>query len=303
MTGGHDPDAYVELGSFTKVLTGTVLDVLVGTHVVSLDDPVERWLSAAPGTGVTLRHLADHTSGLPRLPPDTGLFNPYRDFTQARLNELVGRLDSLLTTRPGEREEYSNLGYAVLGAALTSAADRSYEELVNDHVLAPLGLPAVTVTARPPMDQRLLASSWFGRPSKPWDLTGAILPAGGMWASTRTAARLLTGLVVDKTLGEPALTWRRVGERPLTYHNGATRKSRIFAGAIHDGRWVVVHRLSGSIKGTDRAGIDELRAAAKGVDEAAPAGDPCQAGPGAIGLRGQVLQPQLIGSSTRAGRT
>ncbi|MEV6588246.1 serine hydrolase domain-containing protein [Streptomyces acidicola] len=263
VTGGHDPDAYVELGSFTKILTGTILEVLVEKGVVSLDDPVERWLSSVAGTGVNLRHLADHTSGLPRLPPDTGLFNPYRDFTQTRLNELLGRLDSLVTTSPGEREEYSNLGYAVLGAALTSATGRSYEELVGEHVLAPFGLPADAVTARPPADKRLLASSRLGRPLKPWDLTGAILPAGGMWASTRTAARLLTGLVVDKTLGEPALTWRRVGDRPLTYHNGATRKSRIFAGAVPDGRWVVVHRLSGSIKSTDQAGIDELRAAAE----------------------------------------
>ncbi|SER00351.1 D-alanyl-D-alanine-carboxypeptidase / D-alanyl-D-alanine-endopeptidase [Streptomyces sp. yr375] len=274
MTGGHDPDAYVELGSFTKVLTGTVLEVLAARRVVSLDDPVERWLSAAAGTGVTLRHLADHTFGLPRLPPDSGLFNPYRDFTRARLDELVGRLDSLVTARPGEREEYSNLGYAVLGAALTAAAGGSYEELVVDHVLAPLGLTARAVTAVPPMDQRLLASSRLGRPSKPWDLTGAILPAGGMWATTRTAARLLTGLVVDKTLGEPALTWRRVGdgERPLTYHNGATRKSRIFAGAVSDGRWVVVHRLSGSVKATDRAGVDELRAAAESSSALGSAG-------------------------------
>ena len=263
VTGGHDPDAYVELGSFTKVLTGTVLAVLAEKRVVSLDDPVERWLSAPAGTGVTLRHLADHTSGLPRLPPDTGLFNPYRDFTQTQLEQFVGRLDSLVTASPGEREEYSNFGYAVLGAALMSAAGQDYEELVGDHVLVPLGLPAAAVTARPPADQRLLASSWFGRPVKPWDLTGAILPAGGMWASTRTAARLLTGLLVDKTLGEPALTWRRVGDLPLTYHNGATRKSRVFAGALPDGRWVVVHRLSGSIKDTDAAGVGELRAFAQ----------------------------------------
>lgn len=263
-TGGHDPDAYVELGSFTKVLTGTVLKVLAEKGVVSLDAPVERWLSAPAGTGVTLRHLADHTSGLPRLPPDTGLFNPYKDFTQTRLDEFVGRLDSLVTASPGEREEYSNLGYAVLGAALVSATGRSYQELVDDHVLAPLGLPASAVTARPPRDQCLLASSRLGRSLKPWDLTGAILPAGGMWASTHTAARLLTGLLVDKILGEPALTWRRVGDLPLTCHNGATRKSRIFAGAVPDGRWVVVHRLFGSTKATDKAGIDELRAAGRG---------------------------------------
>jgi D-alanyl-D-alanine-carboxypeptidase/D-alanyl-D-alanine-endopeptidase len=263
VTGRHDPDAYVELGSVTKVLTGTILKSLVARRVLSFDDPVERWLDATPGTGITLGSLADHKSGLPRLPPDTGLLNPYKDFTRERLHQLTGQLDSLVTAPPGEREEYSNFGYAVLGEALIAATGQTYEDLVAEHVLTPLGLPSQAMTVNPPADRRLLATNWVGRTVAPWDMTGAILPAGGMWASTRTVSLLLTGLLIDRKLGDPAPSWRRIGNPPLplTYHNGGTRKSTVFAGALPDGRWVVVHRLSGDVKAIDRAGVAELHAA------------------------------------------
>jgi len=39
---------------------------------LSLDDPLESFLPAPEGTGITLRRLAEHTSGLPRLPPGIG---------------------------------------------------------------------------------------------------------------------------------------------------------------------------------------------------------------------------------------
>ncbi|MFF0287520.1 serine hydrolase [Streptomyces sp. NPDC005262] len=66
---GHDPAAFVEIGSLTKVLTGTVLVRMARAGLLGLDDPVEQWLPTSPGSGITLRHLTDHTSGLPRLPP------------------------------------------------------------------------------------------------------------------------------------------------------------------------------------------------------------------------------------------
>ncbi|NUK08970.1 beta-lactamase family protein [Streptomyces lunaelactis] len=261
-TGGHDPDKYAEVGSFTKVITGTILEQLAREGVLTVDDPVERWLDIPAGSGITLQHLAEHTSGLPRVPPGTTNINPYKRFSDDRLRVLLtAGLDRLTTAPAGEREEYSNFGYAVLGAALTAASSQEYSDLVATHVLSPLGLPPEAMTAHPPEHRRSLASGWFGRSVKPWDMTGAILPAGGLWATPRTVARVLTGLVLDRTLGEPSLSWQRTGPLPLMWHNGGTRRSTIFAGAVPDGRWIVVHRLHGSVEETDRVGLGHLRAA------------------------------------------
>ncbi|WP_230195364.1 serine hydrolase domain-containing protein [Streptomyces coriariae] len=261
VTGAHDPDKYVEVGSFTKVITGTILQQLAGQGVLTPDDPVERWLGAPPGTGITLRHLAEHTSGLPRLPPGTSRRDPYRTFTDDRLRELLAGLDLLTVAPAGQRQEYSNLGYAVLGAALAAASGQEYEELVAGLVLSPLGLPPHAMSATPPQHSRLLPTRWFGRTVKPWTMTGAVLPAGGLWATPRTLARVLTALVLDRSLGDPGLGWQRTGPLPVVWHNGATGTASVFAGAVPDGRWTVVHRLSGDSDVTDHAGLDYLRTA------------------------------------------
>ncbi|MEV5877899.1 serine hydrolase domain-containing protein [Streptomyces sp. NPDC052101] len=252
---GHGVDRFVEIGSFTKVLTGTALMRMAAAGLLDVDDPVERWLPATPRTGITLRHLAEHTSGLPRLPPLTNGRDPYAAFDACALRRLLGRLDRVAVRSPGQQEEYSNLGYAVLGAALVAAAGVAYEELLAEHVLRPLDVHEVT--ARPDTGRRLLAPGLLGGERRPWTMGGAILPAGGLWATPRAVAELLVRLVIERRLGDPAPSWQRAGV--LHWHNGATRHASVFAGAMADGRWVVVHRLGGRSNRTDRMGIDLLR--------------------------------------------
>ncbi|MFE4872549.1 serine hydrolase domain-containing protein [Streptomyces sp. NPDC056682] len=254
---GHDLDAYVEIGSLTKPLTGTAMLGLAGGGRLELDAGVEEFLPVPPGTGITLRHLAEHTSGLPRLPPRLRRLDPYAGFDAQALDTVLRDLASLATRPPGLAEEYSNLGYAILGAALASAAGMPYEELLNRYVLAPLGI--AEVTSAPPADRRLTARGLFGRPRRPWTMDGAILPAGGLWATPRAAARLVTALLVERRLGEPAPSWQTAG--PLLWHNGATGDASVFTGAMPDGRWVLVHRLSGRSDETDELGIELLRQA------------------------------------------
>ena len=120
---GHSPDLFVQIGSLTKTLTATVLTALAGRGALSLDDPLESFLPAPEGTGITLRRLAEHTSGLPRLPPGIGGRDPYAAFGAQALDAVVRQLDTLVTAPAGTAEEYSNLGYALLGAALVAATD------------------------------------------------------------------------------------------------------------------------------------------------------------------------------------
>ncbi len=184
LTNGHAEDRFVEIGSLTKVLTGTALVRMESAGVLDADDPVERWLPAAPASGITLRHLMEHTSGLPRTPPGTrGLSrDPYLAFTPQSLSESLTGLDRLAVRPAGQREEYSNFGYAVLGAALASAAGQTYPELLRSHVLDPLGI-ADEVVVEPPAGRSLRARGRFGGRRSAWTMSGAILPAGGLWAT------------------------------------------------------------------------------------------------------------------------
>ncbi|MFE4647522.1 serine hydrolase domain-containing protein [Streptomyces sp. NPDC056707] len=254
---GHDPAAFVEIGSLTKVLTGTVLVRMVQAGLLGLDDAVEQWLPTPTGSGITLRNLADHTSGLPRLPPGLTGHDPYAAFDDDALQAVLGRLGEVAVRQPGQEAEYSNLGYAVLGAALVSAAGQPYEELVREHVLTPLGVDEVT--AHPPADRLLGARNLFGRERDRWTLDGPMLPAGGLWATPRALATVVTELLLERALGEPAPSWQSAG--PLLWHNGATRDASAFTGVLpRTGNWVLVHRLGGSPDRTDKIGLGMLAA-------------------------------------------
>ncbi|MFE9348040.1 serine hydrolase domain-containing protein [Streptomyces olivaceus] len=258
---GHALDAYVQIGSLSKTLTATALAQLVSESLIQMDAPLEHLLPVPPGTGITLKHLAQHTSGLPRLPPNVKGRDPYAAFDAAALDNVLRSLDTLITTPSGDTDEYSNLGYAVLGAALTAAAGMPYEELVHRHVLAPLGI--TEISSAPPRERRLHSRGLFGRPRRPWTMDGAILPAGGFWATPRATADLVTALLVDRRLGEPALSWQRAGT--VLWHNGATGDASVFAGATQDGRWAMVHRLTGRADRTDELGVETLQQATPGT--------------------------------------
>jgi CubicO group peptidase (beta-lactamase class C family) len=72
-------------------MTGTLLASLAGDGLAGLDDEIGRWLAAGPNAGITLRQLATHTSGLPRLAPNHQAThdeaNPYARYTAALAEE------------------------------------------------------------------------------------------------------------------------------------------------------------------------------------------------------------------------
>lgn len=67
---GEHELARFEIGSITKVITGTVLARLVLDGVTSLDSQIGDWVDAGENGSITLEELATHTSGLPRLAPN-----------------------------------------------------------------------------------------------------------------------------------------------------------------------------------------------------------------------------------------
>ncbi|MFD3940832.1 hypothetical protein ACFWSF_37725 [Streptomyces sp. NPDC058611] len=99
-------------------------------------------------------------------------------------------------------------------------------------------------------------------------MTGAILPAGGLWATPRAVARLVPALLIDRKLGDPALSWQGAGR--LLWHNGATGDASIFTGALPDGNWVLVHRLSGQANRTDEMAVALLKQFASSPSDEQP---------------------------------
>ena len=164
----HPPDSgtIFEIGSITKVFTALLLAEMAHHGEVSLFDPVAKYLPKdvrAPersGRSITLKDLATHTSGLPRLPTNLAPknpANPYADYTVEQLYQFLSTYE--LTRDIGSRFEYSNIGGGLLGHVLARRANTNYEDLVHSRIGGPLGMNSTGITLMPKQKARLAAGA------------------------------------------------------------------------------------------------------------------------------------------------
>ncbi|CAN5794050.1 hypothetical protein BH11GEM1_BH11GEM1_28910 [soil metagenome] len=135
------------IGSITKPFTAVMLMQLVAAGRVQWSDPVERYLpevkqiaARPPGASpFSLLQLATMTAGLAREPDEAGPFwtGPVSTWEMQLLAALPHTNHISL---PGTEYSYSNIGYAILGAALGRVAGQPYVEWERSHVFKPLGM-------------------------------------------------------------------------------------------------------------------------------------------------------------------
>jgi serine-type D-Ala-D-Ala carboxypeptidase/endopeptidase len=209
-----------EIGSITKAFTGVLLADMVLRGEVSLDDPVAKHLPAGTrvpekdGVAITLRHLATHTSGLPRLPANLrpkDSSDPYADYDAARLTAFLS--GHQLVRAPGASYEYSNLGAGLLGYALATRAGMSYGELLLQRILRPLGMDETGVTETETMRRNLSsAHDMMGVPSAAWHFD--VLAGAGAIRSTLDDM-LRFGAAARDTLRGPLARAMALSQREL----------------------------------------------------------------------------------------
>jgi serine-type D-Ala-D-Ala carboxypeptidase/endopeptidase len=214
-SGGSDAkplsaDSVFEIGSITKVFTGTLLADMAQKGEVKLDVPAQTYAPAGmilPKRGgpdgkmkeITLANLSEQNSGLPRLPSNLqpkDASNPYADYTSAQLHAFLGGYQ--LQRDIGARFEYSNLGVGVLGAILANKAGKSYEVLVAERIAKPLGMTMTGVTLSPAMNHALAKGhDESGAVTANWDLP-ALAGAGALRSNMADMLKFL-----DANIGPP----------------------------------------------------------------------------------------------------
>ncbi len=198
------PETMFQIGSTTKSFTTTLLGMLLERGTLSLDDSITKHLppdvsvpASADRTPITVRHLASHTSGLPRQPPTLRRAHgdyPVLAFTHFELYQSLA--GATLSFPVGSRFDYSNFGFAVLGHVLERVTGLPYEVLVMREIFQPLGMRSSTVTIWPRFEKRLARPYYYNDQTgqledyTPWDLE-AMSPAGGISSSVFDLAKYL----------------------------------------------------------------------------------------------------------------
>lgn len=189
-----DPDLDLfRAGSVTELLTATAVMQLVEAGELDLDTDVAEYVDFTLNTSfdepVTLRHLLTHTAGYEEVIADLVL--PHG--TEPDLRAAVADAPPEQVYEPGTVPAYSNYGYALAGYVVERAVGVSYEEYVDENVLAPLGMDSSTTRQPLPDDPSLSLSHGYatddGRPQDFEIVAGA--PAGSLSTTATDMARFM----------------------------------------------------------------------------------------------------------------
>lgn len=136
-----EPDMIFRLGSITKQFTAVAVLMLAEQGKLSLQDEIGKYLPAFP-TGdkqVTIEHLLTHTSGIKSYTNMEEWLAMWRkDMTPQEIIDLSK--GKPLEFNPGERWNYNNTGYVMLGAIIEKVSGQTYEEFIKTHIFTPLGM-------------------------------------------------------------------------------------------------------------------------------------------------------------------
>ena len=132
----ENQESVFEIGSLTKVFTSTVLANLVVEGKLKLTDKINAYYPFLfkNKTTITFESLANHTSGLPRLPPNLDLSNaenPYKNYGVKELDTYLAH-QMILAKAENNTYDYSNLGAGLLGHTLGISQNKPFTKLVQD---------------------------------------------------------------------------------------------------------------------------------------------------------------------------
>ncbi|MBA2539942.1 MAG: beta-lactamase family protein [Deltaproteobacteria bacterium] len=266
------------LASITKTFTGMAIHMLAEKKLLSIGDPVTRFLpelnEVAPK--VTLKHLLMHTSGLPeyeKLLPQSDPKAPLKQIVDRDVLAMIKSQKPI--TEPGKRYRYNNTGYALLALVIERVSKLSYAEFLHRNIFTPVGMASSLVYAKDAkIPNRALGYSATDLrfTNTDQDRTTAVLGDGGVYSSAKDLALWIDALdhhkLIDaKRLAEATSAQVRTDTPGLSYglgwRVGEERGERV---AFHTGTtsgfknvllWVPSRRL-GVIVLTNRRQGDPL---------------------------------------------
>jgi CubicO group peptidase (beta-lactamase class C family) len=113
----NTPETKFRLGSITKSFTAIAVMQLHEKEKLNTSDYIGKYLPDFPnGDRITIHHLLTHTSGIAESDKEP------------------------LQSEPGERLNYSNFGYILLGRIVEKVSGKSYEEYLKENIFLPLNM-------------------------------------------------------------------------------------------------------------------------------------------------------------------
>ncbi|WP_088352170.1 serine hydrolase domain-containing protein [Bacillus cereus] len=161
------------IGSISKSLTALAIVKLIEDKKIKLEDSVQQHLpwfklkDSQISSSITIQHLLTHTSGINTY--EGLLISDKQSKSSTALKENVMRLSNVkLTALPGEKYQYSNANYIVLGALIEEITNDTYSSYMEKNVFRLLNMNGAAASKETAYEKGYLTGyqSWFGIPRK-----------------------------------------------------------------------------------------------------------------------------------------
>jgi CubicO group peptidase (beta-lactamase class C family) len=260
-----DSTSNFRMASVTKQFTAMGILLLEKDGVLTLDDPIRRWLpelQAGIGDRVLIRHLLTHSSGLPDyeslIPPAQT-----RQVLDEDVLHLLATQDSTYFP-PGSRFRYSNSGFCLLALIIERASHRTFAAFIRERIFLPLHMDhSIVYEKDQPIPHRAMGYAK--------DSTGMIIPSdqsvtsatkgdGGVYTSLADYSKWIRALQEGRLLRLPAVLrrlrfpiagipdsyyaagWFITGNSPvILFHSGSTCGFATFVIQLPGDEWSIVY--------------------------------------------------------------
>lgn len=139
----NSPNTKHRLGSVTKQFTAMLILQLAAEGKLDLQAPITTYLPEYPkenGDKITTHHLLTHTSGIPNYTSFPDFFKDVSRDPYTPEEFTTKFQDMELEFTPGEKFNYSNSGYFLLGVLIEKLSGKTYEEMLDEKIFFPLGM-------------------------------------------------------------------------------------------------------------------------------------------------------------------
>ena len=206
-----------KVASITKLLTAVLVLQFEEQGRIDLQAPISTYLPGYAGEGrdaVTVHQLLNHTSGIDNMDKVTSLADALENgippYQAPRTSDqmLAGFASGQLVSPPGTAFSYNNADYIILGKIIEQVSGKSYEDVLKERILMPLGMENSGLM-RQDVIVRNLADTYFFR-----DDIGRLVPdlpaytenwyASGSLYSDASDILKFSNALLDGTLLTPA---------------------------------------------------------------------------------------------------
>lgn len=206
----NTPETRFDIGSVSKTFTAALVLWLQDSGKLRVSDPVCQYLDNCPDAWrpVTIRHLLTHTSGILNYTelPDYFENRALASFMPNAMKRIRGMP---LQFPPGDRFAYSNTGYKLLHEIVEKVSGKTYEDLLQAKILAPLGMRNTGFLESPNIRHAIVKNLATGYTDGvgPLELAPWVYPnsGGGMYSTAEDMCLWGQALLAGKLLSAQSL--------------------------------------------------------------------------------------------------